>query len=125
MSADASELFALAADWENVERRSAPAVVDTTKRAAQNIMTQLRREATGSRRLKWFPTSISYDVWNRVGGPEAEIGPDKQRRQGPLGNILYFGTSTSGPVLPDPAQALDREIPTYLDYLGKAISDAL
>ena len=54
---------------------------------------------------KRFPYSITYDVK----GLDAEIGPDKSRSQGALGNILYFGTSTQGPTIPDIAGPLNKE----------------
>lgn len=54
---------------------------------------------------KRFPYSITYDLK----GLDAEIGPDKDRPQGALGNILYFGTSTQGPTIPDIAGPLNKE----------------
>lgn len=60
---------------------------------------------------KRFPYSITYDTKITPFGAEAEIGPDKSLpgRQGALGNILYFGTSTQGPTIPDIAGPLNKE----------------
>lgn len=67
------------------------------------------RAADTKGRLPAYPSSITYDVEvEGTGNVSGEIGPDKDRTQGPLGNVLEYGTSRSGPV-PHLQPALEGE----------------
>lgn len=122
---DTSELRKLATDLGNADARIAEGVRATTAKAALNIKKQLQSEAEGHKRFPHFPRSITFDTQIGVNGIEAEIGPDKDRMQGALGNLLYFGTARNGPTLPDPGGALDAEKPNYMEWLGKAAADGI
>jgi hypothetical protein len=95
----------------------ARAVVERSALAVKNGMTQ---DASGHPHFPSFPQSITYDIR----GLSAEIGPGKRRRQGALGNILYFGTSKNAPVL-NIGAALEREAPGFEKALGEAAAKAL
>jgi hypothetical protein len=73
-----------------------------------------------------YPRAITYDTTDRgVGdGVSAEIGPDKDRRQGALGNILEYGT-VNNPPYAHLGPALDRWSPDFVEGLEKAAADAL
>ena len=62
--------------------------------------------------LPMLPRSISYDVFYWPGKVIGEVGPDLNRRQGPLGGVAEFGTPTSAPH-PGGAPALDAESPKF------------
>lgn len=62
--------------------------------------------------------SISYDTKFGNGTVEAEIGPDKSRRGGALGNLYYFGGSRGGGY-GDLEGPLAREAPNLERELGK------
>jgi hypothetical protein len=109
----AAELGAAAGD---VPKKMRPVV----QRGALNIKKQMQAEASGHRRFPAFPASISYDTQSSRSEISAEIGPDKDKRQGALGNILYFGTVKNTAVLNINAP-LDNEEPKFL----KAIEDAI
>lgn len=115
---DLTELEALneviAASGAVVEQEGAAIV----KRGAQNVKTSWRANAAASAgaHARLYPASISYDVITAPGVVEAEIGPDKGRVQGPLGNILEFGTSTQAGHN-DGGQALDDEEPRFLEQI--------
>lgn len=115
---DLTELEALneviAASGAVVEQEGAAIV----KRGAQNVKTSWRANAAASAgaHARLYPASISYDVVTAPGVVEAEIGPDKGRVQGPLGNILEFGTSTQAGHN-DGGQALDDEEPRFLEQI--------
>lgn len=115
---DLTELEALneviAASGAVVEQEGAAIV----KRGAQNVKTSWRANAAASAgaHARLYPSSISYDVITAPGVVEAEIGPDKGRVQGPLGNILEFGTSTQAGHN-DGGQALDDEEPRFLEQI--------
>lgn len=69
--------------------------------------------------------AVSSDVRpGFLGGITAEIGPDKGRRQGALGNLLEFGSVNNAPH-PGGAPALDAEAPRFQLALQQAAGDAL
>ncbi|MFC4034542.1 hypothetical protein ACFO3J_24140 [Streptomyces polygonati] len=111
---DLSELEALtasiAASTAIVQREGAAIV----KRGAQNIKTDWRANAaaTAGAHARLYPASISYDVTEAPGVIEAEIGPDKAKLQGPLGNLLEFGSANSPPHN-DGGRALGEEEPRF------------
>lgn len=61
---------------------------DAVRKTALGIKTDWAAQWGPSRHLPYIGASVSYDV--RGGGPvwTAEIGPDKLRRQGPLGTLI-------------------------------------
>ena len=73
-----------------------------------------------------YPRAITYDTTDHgVGkGVSAEIGPDKDRRQGALGNILEYGT-VNNPPYAHLGPALDYEGPNFERYLGELGEDLL
>lgn len=94
------------------------AVVAETATAARDI---LREDAKGHPKARHFPNSITHDVR----GLAAEIGPDKNRRQGALGNLLYFGSVNNAPVLPAPSTALERVRPLFEAGIAEAATAGL
>lgn len=46
--------------------------------------------------IPYLPSAITVSFQGDL-APEAEIGPDKQRTQGPLGNLLEFGSRNNRP----------------------------
>lgn len=120
---DDSEVRALAADLGRVPARTLPAVDAVMKRGAQNVKETMRSNAEGHASLPHFPRSITYD--RKLGtGIEYEIGPDKGQSQGPLGSILYFGTSRHGPVL-DLEVGIRDEAPRLEKHLGTVAAGLL
>lgn len=85
----------IASDLMSVDRLR-PEFRKVVSKGALNIKNGLRDDAKSSGHYKHFHRSISYDMIDDL---KAEIGPDKDRIQGALGNILYFGTSKNAPVL--------------------------
>jgi hypothetical protein len=111
--------------------REAPAeahrnVVKATTFSANGIKGTAREFAGGIAHAPAYPRSITYDVDDRgVGaGVTAEIGPDKDLRQGALGNLLEYGSVNNAP-LAHLGPALDRWSPDWENGLGIAIADAL
>jgi hypothetical protein len=90
-------------------------------KGALNVKNALQREARSAGHYKHFHRSISYEL---LGDLEAEIGPDKDRVQGALGNILYFGTSKNAAVL-DLDASLAREAPRFELALADVAEDVL
>lgn len=66
------------------------------KRGAQNLKDDLAADARSSEHFKGMAGAISYDAMPALNRISYEVGPDKARRGGALGNIYYFGTSRGG-----------------------------
>lgn len=106
----------LAADLGKQAAAVVPLAAGVVAKGALNIKTQMQAEAKSSGSYRHFANSINYDT--KRGGLEAEIGPDKSKTQGALGNILYFGTSKNAPVL-----SIDEPLEAEQPKFEKAITD--
>lgn len=117
---DASDLSKLAADvgtatiWAEKYLRKALEVT------ARHVRDTARENATGLAHAPAFPYSISYDV----GATGAEIGPDKSRAQGALGNLLEYGSRNNAPlgIMHGALQANEED---FERGVTRAIDDAL
>ncbi|MFJ8110428.1 hypothetical protein [Streptomyces sp. NPDC096132] len=94
-------------------RRDARGVV---MRGAVNVKRDWRNnaQATGRKHAKHYPRSVGFDIARF--GPDiwaATIGPDKAGPQGPLGNLLEYG-SVHNPPHNDGGRALAAEMPRFL-----------
>ena len=118
MDIDTSEFRALAADLGKASREAFKEAEKVTEKAAHNIKTTMADDAKSSGTYRHFAGSISYDRAMSVGQIGYEIGPDKDRTQGALGNILYFGTSKNAPVL-DVEVGLRKEAPEFEKRIGE------
>lgn len=119
---DLSEVRALATDLGKVSKeveREADKVLERGALGVKNAMAEDAR-ARHSGSGKHFPNSISYDRRYGVGRMSYEIGPDKSRRQGALGNLLYFGSRNNAPTL-DIEAGLIAEEPKLLSEMGKML----
>lgn len=91
---------------------------------ARTVRDDARERISGHRYLPRYPQSITYDIKATATGVEAEIGPDKSLPQGPLGNIIEYGTSKTAP-LPHLGPALDAAEPDAEHGITIAVQDAL
>jgi hypothetical protein len=96
-SINASQVRALAEQLGRVPGRAMDELDPIVKAAAEAVKRGMVADARGSRHFRGLAGSISYDrkqsAMRSVG---YEVGPDKGRRGGALGNIYYFGTSRGG-----------------------------
>lgn len=120
MKWDTSELDGLVKDLGKVPGKAVPVLTGVMKQSSGRVRDQLRADAQGIGHAPHFPKSITDEMKPGLGVIGAEVGPDKDLRQGALGNILYFGTAKNAAVL-DINGPLDREEPK----LSKAAADAL
>lgn len=60
----------------------------TIRKAALNVKTDWAAQWSPSRHLPHIGASVSFDVTGTSGVYAAEIGPDKERPQGPLGTLI-------------------------------------
>lgn len=115
---DVSGLADLAEDLRGAGRRYSGQVPAIIKRGAQNIkkdaQQRIRSQSRG-RYVRQYPNAITYDITTAhlgtTGGRvTAVVGPDKEKRQGALGNLLEFGSSRNAP-LPHLFPAFEAEVP--------------
>lgn len=81
-------------------------------RGALNIKNDARRRISGHPTLRRLPAAITYDTHETATGSWAEIGPDKDRPQGALGNVLEYGTIKNAPI-PYMRPAGEAELPRF------------
>lgn len=93
-------------------------------RGALQIKNDWRRRWSGSPHAPALPYAIGYDVRTAGTRVSAEIGPDKAKRQGALGNLYEFGSVNNAP-RPGGAPALAAEEPRYVAALEKLAVDLL
>lgn len=122
ISIDVSEVEDLARDLAVAARAPDADVKAAVKRGAVNVKKDARALASGIGHAPAYPYSIGFDLEDN--GFAARIGPDKDRRQGALGNILEFGTSKNGPI-PHLNPAMDAEEPRFVRALQAAAVKAL
>lgn len=111
---DVSELHALARDLGRI----APVVRqvrDVVKKGGVNLKRDWTTNAvrTARKHGKHYPRTVSFDVMALPTAIAVEVGPDKDGIQGPLGNILEFG-SVNNPPHWDGRNALRDEEPRFI-----------
>jgi hypothetical protein len=125
MTADVRQMLALAAAIDRAaataERRVKPVVV----KGAMNIKRDWRAHArtAAGRHARRYPSSITFDVAPVPGGVRAVVGPDKALPQGPLGNLLEFGSANNPPQMSG-ARALITEAPKFLAAMDGVAASA-
>lgn len=120
MASGASELLRFAQDLEKIASKALPDVDAVLKKGANNIKEDLVSGAKGSPHFKGMAGSISYDSMYGIGHAKYEIGPDIDRRGGPLGHIYYLGTSRGGGT-GDLEGPLMRETPNLARELSRVV----
>lgn len=114
MSADTRELFQLANAMARNVAQAEPEMARIVTRGALNVKNNWRANAiaTAGAHARAYPYSINYDINPIPGGASAEIGPDKGKKQGALGNLLEFGSVNNQPHN-DGGRALIAEHPRF------------
>lgn len=116
---DFSQVAELAADLGRLPGKALPEVDKVTKKGADNIKRALAAQASGSEHFHGMAGSFSYDSMYGLGSVGYEIGPDKSRRGGALGNLFFFGGANGGGGTGDLDGPLYDEEPRYLSALSK------
>lgn len=112
VSVDSDDLARFALKLDRVVSEVPDEAAKVVEKGALNTKNGMRRRASGIRHAPAYPSAITYDTSQGFRGPEAEIGPDKNRRQGALGNILNYGT-VKNPPIPHVEPAADEELPRF------------
>lgn len=125
---DMTAVNALAQDLAGVGARIRPTMKATVTKGALNIKNAAKQAILDQTRhayVKQYPYSITYDIKATGDTVSAEIGPDKDKPQGALGNLLEYGTPNNGGPYPHLNPALDAEEENTVTWLTKAAEDAV
>lgn len=114
-TADVRQLTQAALVLRSSTTEAAQEMARVVTRGALNVKRGWADNARSSsgRHAPHYPRSISYDVHPIPGGAHAEIGPDKGKTQGALGNLLEFGSVHNAPHN-DGGRALADEDPRFV-----------
>lgn len=121
---DTSDLIRLTVDLSRAPTIAAAAARAIVQKGSLNIKNQMIAEASGHSTLPYFPQSITYETRELAFAAEGIIGPDKDRPQGALGNLLYFGSSKNAPVF-NLIGPLEAEAPKFIAALTAAAAKAV
>lgn len=115
-------------DFAKVTTGFAKKVEKVTGKGAFNIKKDWKAAWSGHPHISALPRAITYDLHGKATEADAEIGVDKAKKQGPLGNIIEFGDGENAPI-PGGLPALAAEEPRYVkalaDLAEEAISDRM
>lgn len=114
----ANGLEALAADLDRGAAVAPKEARKVVQKGALNIKNDWRKRWSGLSHAPAVGRAVSYDTVETPTGATAEIGPDKDRPQGPLGNLLEYGSVNNAPI-PGGQPALQQERPRF----EKALED--
>jgi len=107
----------LVADLDGAPLEVRRQVRPIVQKGCHNIKTDAQRLASGLAHAPLYPQSITYDTTeDRAGEVVGEVGPDKDRPQGALGNILEYGTSKNAPFA-HLGPAFDLEQPRFIEAI--------
>lgn len=121
---DSSEVRGVAEVFADASKVAPAEARKVVSKGALNIKNDARRRASGIAHAPAYPNSITYDTQQTATGASAEIGPDKSRRQGALGNVLEYGTVKNAPI-PHHAPAAEAERPRFEKAMEDAAAKAL
>lgn len=95
------------------EARIAPAEArKVVQKGCLNIKGDWRRRWSGFSHAPRLPYAIGFDTKILGGLIEGEVGPDKDKPQGALGNLLEYGSLNNSPI-PGGAPSLLAEKPKF------------
>ena len=125
MSADTSEMEALARDFGAIPAAMVPKVRGVVAKSAVNTKKLMRQDARRSRHFKQLEPTINYDIQTSGDVIMAEIGPTPGG-SGSLAGIAYYGTSRpGGGTIRNPEEAMLEEAENFFEYAFKATEGLL
>jgi hypothetical protein len=125
MGVTVTGLTELEADLQRAVDEAAGETKKVVSKGALNIKRDAKARWSGLRHAPALPGAVTYDVESSGSGASAEIGPDKGRPQGALGNLLEYGSVNNAPI-PALSPALDAEEPRFtaaMEELGARLLD--
>lgn len=117
LEADLTQLDQFIGQLQRGSHRAFPEAAKAVRDSARNIERDWWRRWSGHPHFPALPNAVTHDVREFGHTVDAEIGPDKQRPQGPLGNLIEFGSRNNAPI-PGGLPALAAEAPRLERTLG-------
>lgn len=118
------DLRKLVEDLSAAPERALGAIDRVVEKGAVNIKRDWRASVGGSEAFKHLQFAVGYDRFRTTDSLGADIGYDKDRVQGPIGNIAEFGTvDTAGRL--DGQRALLAEEERFVAALETAAEEAI
>ncbi len=114
-SFDDHELKVWAKDLAKAAAVAPAEAAKVVTKAAVNIKADARRRVSGIAHAPRYPYAITFDTV-RVSSLRVttDVGPDKDKTQGPLGNIFEFGAPEQNtPPIPHMGPAAEAEQPRF------------
>jgi hypothetical protein len=105
---EVSGINQVVADLGTAAATAGAAAHRVVQKGALNVKKDAQRLSDNLAHAPLYPASITYETRVRGFGIEALIGPDKDRPQGALGNLLEYGSANNAP-LAHLGPALDLE----------------
>ena len=106
----------LVIDLERVVARALPETLAVGRKAAINIKRDWAQRWSGLAQAPRLAAAITDDVAVLPGAVTVEVGPDKGRAQGALGNLVEYGSVHNAP-RPGGLPALAAEEPRVMQAL--------
>jgi len=103
------------ADLGKIPGRTLPEAEKMLIKASLNVKTDARQRISGHPHAPAYPSSIGFDIYYLPFEVRSRIGPNKDARQGALGNILELGT-VNNPPIPHLVPATDAEEPKFNEH---------
>src|SRR5690625_5528760 len=120
-----TEMNRLIADMTQAATRTVAEVDPIIKKGAVNLKDDLNKQASNSRHFRGMAGSVTFDSRYGFGLIGYEVGPDKARRGGALGNIFFFGGASGGGGPCGLGAAPAREEPTRVEAVGAPLGAVL
>lgn len=121
---DATQASRLAVDLGVASLAATGKAIAVTSKGALNVKTRAQALAPKGPHTPAYASSITYDMVYGLTEIRAEIGPDKGRAQGALGNIFEYGTGDTPPH-PHLGPALESEADAYEKHMGDIVDGIL
>lgn len=129
---DFTEVMKLADDFDKVAVGLTKLIPKAVKASAQRIKNRSQAAVRGRRHFAQAAGAISYDLLGYMGfgatAVDAEIGYDKTRRAGGLGNLIEYGAPNSGNQLSPGGElqaALEAEEDEFVIEVEAAVAKAM
>jgi hypothetical protein len=116
MGVSVSGLHELEEDLQKAVDESVDGVKAVVSKGLLNIKKDIRAQWANLAHAPDLPSAVNYDIDVQGTLVTGEVGPDKDRKQGALGNLLEFGSVNNAPH-PAVYPAGDREEPRFIQAL--------
>lgn len=107
----------LIAALRSADRQALPQGKKVVSKGSLNVKKDWAGRWQGLAHAPALPRAVTYDLDTAGDVVSGEIGPDKSRRQGSLGNLLEFGSMNNAPH-PGGLPALEAEEPRFVENVG-------